>query len=94
MAVIEKVYEGSDLVIPRSLLLKLGIKPGEVILIRPKVDLRPIDLDVKERTRLLEALNKLYGAWTEEDEKEFNRARKEMWDRWRLPNSSPRAFPQ
>lgn len=87
MAVIEKVYEGGDLIVPRPLLLKLGVKPGEVILIRPKADLHPVELDVKERSRLLKALDELYGAWTEEDEAEFNRARKEMWAGWRLPNS-------
>ena len=87
MAVIEKTYEGGDLIIPRPLLLKLGVKPGEVILIRPKADLHPVEPDVKERRRLLKALDELYGAWTEEDEMEFNRARKEMWAGWRLPSS-------
>jgi bifunctional DNA-binding transcriptional regulator/antitoxin component of YhaV-PrlF toxin-antitoxin module len=84
MAVIEKVYEGGDLIIPRPLLLKLGVRPGEVVLIRPKADLHPVELDVEERPHLLEALDELYGAWTEEDEIEFNRARKEMWAGWRL----------
>jgi len=69
------------------LLLKLGVKPGEVVLIRPKADLHPVKPDVKDRLCLLEALDKLYGAWTEEDEIEFNRARKEMWAGWRLPSS-------
>lgn len=87
MAVIEKVYEGGDLIIPRPLLLELGVKPGEVILIRPKADSHPVELGIKERLRLLRALDELYGAWTEEDEEEFNRARKEMWAGWRLPSS-------
>ncbi len=87
MAVIEKIYEGGDLIVPRSLLLKLGVKPGEAILIRPKADLCPVEPDVKER-RALEALDSLYGSWSDEDEAEFERARKDMWAGWHLPNLS------
>ena len=87
MAVIEKVYEGGDLVIPRLLLLELGVKPGEVVLIRPKEDSRPAEMESRMR-RLVEALDTLYGAWTEEDEAAFECARKEMWAGWRLPNWS------
>lgn len=84
MAVIEKVYEGGDLVIPGFLLLALGVKPGEVILIRPKADSRPVEIE-SEKGRLAEILDALYGAWTEEDEAAFECARKEMWVGWRLP---------
>lgn len=87
MAVIEKVYEGGDLVIPRLLLLELGVKPGEVILIRPKGRGRSAKAEGTERLPV-EALDALYGAWTEEDETAFERARKEMWAGWRLPNWS------
>lgn len=88
MAFIEKVYEGGDLVIPHSLFLELGIKPGEIILIYPKTDLYSVEAEAEERVRLVEALDELYGAWSEEDEAEFNRARKEMWARWQRFNLS------
>jgi hypothetical protein len=84
MAVIEKIYEGGDLIVPRSLLLEMGVKPGEAILIRPKADLCPVEPDVS----VLEALDGLYGSWSDEDEAEFERARKEMWAGWHLPNLS------
>jgi hypothetical protein len=87
MAVIEKVYEGGDLIIPRLLLLELGVKPGEVVLIRPKDDSRPTEMESRMR-RLVEALDTLYGAWTEEDEAAFEYARKEMWAGWHLSNWS------
>ncbi len=87
MTVIEKVYEGGDLVIPRLLLLELGVKPGEVVLIRLKAESCPAEMESPER-RLAEALDALYGAWTEEDETAFEQARKEMWAGWRFPNWS------
>ncbi len=85
MRVIEKVYEGGDLVIPRLLLLELGVKPGEIVLIRPKSESRPAETESPSR-HLVEALDALYGAWTEEDETAFEQARKEMWAGWRFPN--------
>ncbi len=66
MTVIEKVYEGGDLVIIRLLLLEPGMKPEEIILIRPKAESCPAEGKTLER-RLVEALDALYGAWTEED---------------------------
>ncbi|MBC7228736.1 MAG: hypothetical protein H5T61_16135 [Thermoflexales bacterium] len=87
MAVIEKVYEGGDLVIPRLLLLELGVKPGEVVLIRPKSENRPAESE-RATHRLVEVLDALYGAWTEEDEAAFEHTRKEIWAGWRLPNWS------
>ncbi len=82
MTVLEQIFEGRDVIIPKEAIESLGVKPGEYVVIRPKVALRPIELEAEERARILEVLDNLRGIWTEEDEAEFRRAREEMWKSW------------
>jgi len=78
MDVIERVFEGTDLIIPSQVIEDMGLKPGDALVIRPKTDLEQSALDRAERTRRLRALEDLYGSWSVEEEAEFDRARQEL----------------
>ncbi len=80
MDVIERVFEGTDLIIPSQVIKDMGLKPGDSLVIRPKANLEQLVLDRAERTRRLRTLEDLFGSWSVEEEAEFDRARKEMWN--------------
>jgi len=82
MATIALVFEGKDLIVPREVIKKLGVKAGELVVIRPVTDLRPKRLKADEKAHRLRVLGALYGSWTDEDEIAFGHARKEMWKSW------------
>lgn len=82
MTVLERKFEGQDLLIPKEVIESLGVKPGEYIVIYPKMDLSQAEFDAEKQANLLKVLDILYGIWTAEDETEFRRAREEMWNSW------------
>lgn len=82
-ASIVREFEGEDLLIPREVIERLGVKPGEAVIIRPKAGLRPKEFEAAEKVRRLEVLDALYGSWSPEDEAEFYRTRQEMWKSWK-----------
>jgi|CXWL01.1.fsa_nt_gi hypothetical protein len=86
MEVLIRTYEGKDLVIPSKAIEELGVKPGETVVIRPRVALKPAKLSASERERRLKVLELLYGAWTSEDEFAFKQLRQEMWKNWTTRN--------
>lgn len=79
---IERVFEGVDLIIPSRVIEDMGLKPGDPVVICPKANLRRRAFDRAERERRLQALNDLYGSWTAEEEAEFDRVRRKMWNSW------------
>lgn len=86
MAVIIRTYEGKDLIIPSTAIEELGVRPGESVVIRPRVILKPSKLSASEHERRLKVLGALYGAWTAEDELAFNQLRRGMWKNWQTRN--------
>ncbi|MFQ6014513.1 MAG: hypothetical protein ACE5NP_03625 [Anaerolineae bacterium] len=82
-AFITRVFEGKDLLIPCKVIERLGVRPGEAVVIRPRVILRQRGFDAIEKAHRLEVLDALYGSWTAEDEAEFYRTRQEMWESWK-----------
>lgn len=82
MDAIERVFKGMDLIIPSQLIEGMGLKPGDSLVIRPKINLRRQVLDKAEIARRLQVLEDLHGSWTAEEEAEFDRARREMWSSW------------
>jgi hypothetical protein len=82
MSAVVQVFEGHDLVIPGDVVAKLGIKPGEFVMICPAPDLRPVELDRGEQAHRLRLLDALWASWTDEDELFFEKARQEMWSSW------------
>ncbi|PKO21589.1 MAG: hypothetical protein CVU38_13965 [Chloroflexi bacterium HGW-Chloroflexi-1] len=82
MSAVMQVFEGHDLVIPGDVVTKLGIKPGEFVMICPVPDLRPVEYNASERARRLHVLDALWASWTDEDELFFEKARQEMWSSW------------
>ncbi|MGQ9627024.1 MAG: hypothetical protein ACUVV0_09005 [Anaerolineae bacterium] len=43
MTVLERMFEGRDLLIPKEAIESLGVKPGEYVVIRPKMNLHPAE---------------------------------------------------
>jgi len=80
---IERVFEGADLIIPSRAIEDMGFKPGDRVVIRPKTKLRRGSFGRAETERRLQALDDLYGSWTVEEEREFDRTRRELWSSWR-----------
>jgi len=88
MVAIIKTYDGTDIVIPGKAIEEMGVKPGEAIVIRPRIELKPIDLLDSEMELRLETLDTLYGLWSEDDEVSFRRNREESWTHWQPPSLS------
>ncbi len=88
MTTLIRTYEGKDLVIPRRVMEELGIRPGDSVVIRPRTVLRPKRLSASERQRRANALERLYGVWTAEDELAFREDRRRMWESWQPRNLS------
>ncbi len=88
MNTLVRTYEGKDLVIPRELIEELGVKPGEAVVIRPKIVLTLREFAPGEREELEKILDAIHGMWTAEDEEAFYRNRREMWATWKPRNLS------
>ncbi len=70
------IFQGTDLVIPRDSLLRLGLQPGDPLIIKPEPAVAVPD-------RLDEVLEQLYGSWGPEDEAAFDQQREAMWATWK-----------
>ena len=70
------IFQGTDLVIPRDSLLRLGLQPGDPLIIKPESAVAVPD-------RLDEVLEQLYGSWGPEDEAAFDQQREAMWATWK-----------
>jgi len=70
------IFQGIDLVIPRDSLLRLGLQPGDPLIIKPEPAAAVPD-------RLDEVLEQLYGSWGPEDEAAFDQQREAMWATWK-----------
>ena len=88
MSGIVRVFEGKDLVVPGDAMKRLGVKPGELVVIYAAPDLRPAEFDPDERSRRLRALDALWAVWADEDEVAFEESRREMWSSWQTHSSS------
>ena len=71
-------FQGTDLVVPKAVLLRLGLRPGDSVSLKPV----PAPTEVQDET-LEEILNQLYGIWGPEEEEAFYRHREEMWASWK-----------
>ena len=80
MKAITQVYQGDDLIIPRSLLESLGLQPGDTVVVRPQLSPAPISAEEKERRRLI--LSRLAEAWDEDELADYELKREEMWKQW------------
>jgi bifunctional DNA-binding transcriptional regulator/antitoxin component of YhaV-PrlF toxin-antitoxin module len=79
MNMLTRTYEGKDLVIPKELIEKMGVKPGEVVIIRPGLVLKPRTFAPEELARRRKVLKEVSGTWSAEDEEAFRRFRQDMW---------------
>jgi len=73
-----------DVIIPRELLRRAGIRSGDVITISAISKTSPSEDSIKDRTKRIAAIRALWGLWTETDEEHFRREREEMWRSWQL----------
>jgi bifunctional DNA-binding transcriptional regulator/antitoxin component of YhaV-PrlF toxin-antitoxin module len=82
MSAIKQVYEGGDLIIPRTSLEALGIQPGDTIFVRSQPAPASVPLSPEDRERQSEILRRLANAWTEEEIADFEKQRRNMWQQW------------
>jgi len=68
MAEMTLMFQGTDLVIPKSVLVRLGLQPGDSLMIHP------VKLQVEDQD-LLKVLDELRSSWAQEDENEFYKHR-------------------
>ena len=93
MDAIELVFEDEDLTIKKETLEALGLKKGDKVQIgivertRKKPVLEPANFSEEEQARRQAILDRLWGLWSEEDEKAFLEMREEMNKSWQ-----PRSF--
>ena len=72
------MFQGIDLVVPRETLLRLGLRPGD------RVSLKPVSMPTEVPDKALEEiLDELYGIWGPEDEEAFYQNREAMWASWK-----------
>ena len=82
MSAIKQVYEGGDLIIPRTSLEASGIQPGDTIVVRSQPTLVSVPYSAEDKERRREILRRLVNAWTEEEIADFEQHRRNMWQQW------------
>ena len=68
-------FQETDIVIPKQTLLDLGVKLGDLLIIRPLAS-QTYDENIQR------ILDETRGSWSEEDELAFRKHREEMWETW------------
>ena len=83
MAEMRLTFQGTDLVVPKAILLRLGLRPGD------SVALKAVPIPTKMPDEALEKiLDQLCGIWGPEEEAAFYQHREKMWALWKARNWS------
>ncbi|MBN1878136.1 MAG: hypothetical protein JXA33_28200 [Anaerolineae bacterium] len=69
-------FQDTDLIVPREELLRLGLRPGDSLILRPM-------RSPAEDQELEKILDELRGSWSQEDEDAFYQNREKMWATWK-----------
>ncbi|MEP7356783.1 MAG: hypothetical protein ABI847_06050 [Anaerolineales bacterium] len=77
-----RTIDGNDLVITQKEIERLGLKPGDKIVIRPEPNLVPRQFSHEELERRRAVMARLSGLWSDQDEQAFRKFRRDMWATW------------
>jgi len=76
---LEQEYMGNDIVLPRHLLEKLGVKPGDIVIVQTRPQLKPLPFSPAEVERRRGILFRTAAAWQDSDLSSFESERQNMW---------------
>ena len=88
MPVLEFEYTGDNVIISKHIVEEhLGLRPGDRVVIRSKVELIPRQRSLHEIQQIREILKPTIGSWTSEDAETFYKQNDEQWASWQVPES-------